>query len=140
MDFRRGAAREEPEMNLVPLIDVMMVILIFLMVTTTYSRYSELQINLPTADAEKLRDRPNEVIVAVSGDGRYAVNKAAVEGRSVELLTASLAAAAQGRSDTVVIISADATASHQAVVNVLDAARRAGLARLTFAAQTGGGR
>ncbi len=130
--------RDEPEINLIPFIDVLLVILIFLMLSTTYSRFTELQINLPTADAEKLRERPAEIIVAVSGDGRYAVNKAAVEGRSVELLTASLSAAAAGRADTVVIVSADATASHQAVVNVLDAARRAGLARLTFAAQTSG--
>ncbi len=130
--------RDEPEINLIPFIDVLLVILIFLMLSTTYSKFTELQINLPTADAEKLRERPTEIIVAVSGDGRYAVNKAAVEGRSVELLTASLAAAANNRADVVVIISADATTSHQAVVNVLDAARRAGLARLTFAAQTSG--
>ena len=130
---------DEPEINLIPFIDVLLVVLIFLMLSTTYSRFTELQINLPTADAEKLRDRPDEIVVAVSGDGRYAVNRAAVEGRSVEVLSAALAAAAGGRSEAVVIITADATAAHQAVVNVLDAARRAGLARLTFAAQTGAG-
>jgi len=127
---------EEPEINLIPFIDVLLVILIFLMLSTTYSRFTELQINLPTADAEKMRERPGEVIVAVGGDGRYMVNKKPVDGRSVELLTAELSAAAGGRADTVVIISADAMAAHQAVVNVLDAARRAGLSRLTFAAQT----
>ena len=129
---------EEPEINLIPFIDVLLVVLIFLMLSTTYSRFTELQINLPAADAEKLRDRPAEIIVAVASDGRYAVNRKAVDGRSVELLTIELSAAAAGRSDTVVIISADALAAHQAVVNVLDAARRAGLSRLTFAAQTGG--
>ncbi|MFN7726989.1 MAG: ExbD/TolR family protein [Rubrivivax sp.] len=127
---------EEPEINLIPFIDVLLVVLIFLMLSTTYSRFTELQVNLPTADAEKLRERPGEIIVAVSADGRYAVNRKAVEGRSVELLTAELAAAAQGQGETVVIISADALAAHQAVVNVLDAARRAGLQRLTFASQT----
>ena len=126
---------DEPEINLIPFIDVLLVILIFLMLTTTYSRFTELQINLPAADAEKMRERPGEIIVAVSNDGRYAVNRKAVDGRSVELLTAELVAAAAGRTDTVVIISADAMAAHQAVVNVLDASRRAGLARLTFAAQ-----
>ena len=133
---------EEPEINLIPFIDVLLVILIFLMLSTSYSRFTELQINLPAADAERLRERPNEVIVAVSSDGRYVVNKKPVDGRSVELLTAELAAAAGKRADTVVIISADAMAAHQSVVNVLDAARRAGLARLTFAAQNtaGGGR
>ena len=130
---------EEPEINLIPFIDVLLVVLIFLMLSTTYSRFTELQINLPAADAEKLRERPAEVIVAVASDGRYAVNRKAVDGRSVETLTSELSAAAAGRPDTVVIISADALAAHQAVVNVLDAARRAGLSRLTFAAQTAGG-
>ena len=127
---------EEPEINLIPFIDVLLVVLIFLMLSTTYSRFTELQINLPAADAEKLHERPGEVLVAVAADGRYAVNHKPVDGRSVELLTTELSAAAAGRADTVVIISADALAAHQAVVNVLDAARRAGLSRLTFAAQS----
>ena len=130
---------DEPEINLIPFIDVLLVVLIFLMLSTTYSRFTELQVNLPTANAEKLPERPGEVIVSVSADGRYAVNRQAVDGRTVELLAAELRAASGGRSDTMVIISADATAAHQSVVNVLDAARRAGLARLTFAAQTSGG-
>ena len=129
---------DEPEINLIPFIDVLLVVLIFLMLTTTYSRFTELQVNLPAADAEPLRERPAEIIVAVAADGRYAVNRQAVDGRSVELLSTALAAAAGGRTDTVVIISADATAVHQSVVNVLDAARRAGLSRVTFAAQTAG--
>ena len=128
---------EEPEINLIPFIDVLLVVLIFLMLSTTYSRFTELQVNLPSANAETLRERPGEIIVAVSGDGRYAVNRKAVDGRSVELLTAALSDAAAGSSDQVVIVSADALAAHQSVINVLDAARRAGLTRLTFAAQTG---
>jgi biopolymer transport protein ExbD len=129
---------EEPEINLIPFIDVLLVVLIFLMLSTTYSRFTELQINLPAADADKLRERPGEVLVAVAADGRYAINRKTVDGRSVEVLTAELAAASQGRPEVVVIISADAMAAHQAVVNVLDAARRAGLSRLTFAAQSAG--
>jgi biopolymer transport protein ExbD len=116
---------------------VLLVILIFLMLTTTYSKFTELQVTLPTAEADKLRDRPNEIVVAVAADGRYSVNRKAVEGRSVELLAAELSAAAKGSSEAMVIVSADATAAHQAVINVLDAARRAGLPRLTFATQTG---
>ena len=127
---------EDPEINLIPFIDVLLVVLIFLMLTTTYSRFTELQINLPSANSEKLRERPGEIVVSVAADGRYAVNRRPVEGRSPDLLATELAAAAQGRSDAVVIISADATAAHQSVVNVLDAARRAGLQRLTFAAQS----
>lgn len=129
---------DEPEINLIPFIDVLLVVLIFLMLSTTYSRFTELQINLPAANAEQLKERPGEVIVAVAADGRYAINRKPVDGRSVELLAAELATAAGGRADTVVIISADAMTAHQAVVNVLDAARRAGLSRLTFAAQTAG--
>ena len=91
------------------------------------------------ANADKARDRPREIIVAVAADGRYAVNRKPVEGRSVELLTAELAAAAAGSTEMIVIVSADATAAHQSVINVMDAARRAGLARLTFATQAAAG-
>jgi biopolymer transport protein ExbD len=129
---------DEPEINLIPFIDVLLVVLIFLMLSTTYSKFTELQVNLPAADADKLRERPLEVVVSVAADGRYAVNGKPVDGRSVELLTAEIAAAAGGRSDAVVVVSADALSAHQTVVNVLDASRRAGLARLTFAAQTAG--
>lgn len=126
---------EEPEINLIPFIDVLLVVLIFLMLSTTYSKFTELQVTLPAANADAARDRPREVIVAVAADGRYAVNGRAVDGRSVELLAAALGKAAGGAGDTPVIVSADATAAYQAVVNVMDAARRAGLPRLTFAAQ-----
>jgi biopolymer transport protein ExbD len=137
MNFQRHKP-DEPEINLIPFIDVLLVILIFLMLSTTYSRFTELQVALPTANAEKLPERTPEIIVAVSGDGRYSVKGQPVDGRSVELLTAALTAAAAGRPDTIVIVSADALAAHQSVINVLDAARRAGLVRLTFAAQAGG--
>ena len=137
MNFHRQRP-EEPEINLIPFIDVLLVILIFLMLSTTYSRFTELQVNLPTANAEKLPERPGEIIVAVSGDGRYSVRGELVDGRSVEQLRAVLSAAAAGNRDAMVIVSADALAAHQSVMNVLDAARRAGLVRLTFAAQAGG--
>ena len=138
MNFRKTRP-EEPEINLIPFIDVLLVVLIFLMLSTTYSKFTELQITLPVADAEKQRDRQREVIVAVSADGRYSVNRKPVEGRSVEALTAELAAAAGGANDVFVIVSADATAAHQSVINVMDAARRANLPRLTFATQTSAG-
>ena len=138
LNFRKGRP-EEPEINLIPFIDILLVVLIFLMASTTYSKFTELQVTLPTADAEKLRDRPREIVVLVSADGRYVVNRKPVEGRSVELLAAELNAVSEGAKDLVVIVSADATAAHQSVVNVMDAARRAGLARLTFATQISGG-
>jgi biopolymer transport protein ExbD len=138
MNFRKPRP-DEPEINLIPFIDVLLVILIFLMLSTTYSKFTELQITLPVADAEKSRDRPKEIIVSVAADGRFAVNRKPVDGRSVELLTAELTAAASGMEDAIVIVSADATAAHQSVVNVMDAARRVGLAKLTFATQTSQG-
>ncbi len=134
MKFRQRRS-EDPEINLIPFIDVLLVILIFLMLSTTYSKFTELQITLPVADAEKLKDRPREIIVAVAADGRYVVNSQPVEGRAVELLSAAMSQASEGRADSVVIVSADAAAAHQAVINVMDAARRAGLSHLTFAAQ-----
>jgi len=140
MNFRRHRRHEEPEINLIAFIDVLLVILIFLMLSTTYSRFTELQLNLPAADAEQMRERPGEIIVAISSDGRYSLNRRPLDGRSVEVLTAELMAAAAGRADTVLIVSADALSTHQSVINVLDAARRAGLPRLSFAAQTGDGR
>ena len=138
MNFRRRQS-EAPEINLIPFIDVLLVVLIFLMLSTTYSRYSELQINLPTADAERLKERPAEILVTVSADGRYAVNRLPLDGRSTELLSAALQAAAGAAGNApVVIVSADALTPHQSVINVLDAARRAGLPRLTFATQLPG--
>ena len=138
MDFR-GDRQDEPEINLIPFIDVLLVILIFLMLSTTYSKFTELQVSLPAADADAARNRPAEIIVSVAADGRYAVNKKPVDGRSVEALTAELAAAAAGSGEMVLIVSADATAAHQSVINVMDAARRAGIAKLTFATQSSAG-
>lgn len=135
MNFQRGKAKEAPEINLVPLIDVMMVILIFLMITTTYSKYTELQINLPTADAEKQLERPNEVSVLVNAQGQYVVNKAPVAFTSVEQLAGELRRAGGALKDPVVVISADATATHQSVVRVMEASRLAGLSQITFTTQ-----
>ena len=128
--------KDEPEINLIPFIDVLLVILIFLMLTTTYSKFTELQLTLPVADAEQQRDYPKEIVVAVAADGRYAVNKAAVEGGGVESMARALGDAAKAGADSVVIISADAQAPHQAVITVMEAARRAGLSHITFATQS----
>lgn len=135
MNFR-PRAKDEPEINLIPFIDVLLVILIFLMLTTTYSKFTELQLTLPVADAEQQRDYPKEIVVAVAADGRYAVNKAAVEGGGVESMARALGDAAKAGADSVVIISADAQAPHQAVITVMEAARRAGLSHITFATQS----
>ena len=136
MNFQRGRYKDEPEINLVPLIDVMMVILIFLMITTTYSKYTELQINLPTADTEKQLERPGEVSVIVNARGQYVVNRAPVEFRSIEQLAGELRKAGSGLREPVVIISADASATHQSVVRIMEASRLAGLSQITFTTQS----
>lgn len=140
MNFRKGKGREDPEINLIPFIDVLLVVLIFLMVTTTYSKFTALQITLPTADAEKAIEQPLEINVAVDPQGRYAINNAQVAVRDAAGLSEELktAVGSDARKDPVVIINADATAAHQSVINVLEAARLAGFDRVTFAAQTSG--
>jgi biopolymer transport protein ExbD len=136
MNFRKGRQAEPLEINLVPLIDVMMVILIFLMITTTYSKYTELQINLPTADAEKQLERPNEIAVVVNAQGQYVLNRTPVTFRSIEQLAEELRRVGGSLKDPVVVISADATATHQSVVRIMEAARLAGLSQITFTTQS----
>jgi biopolymer transport protein ExbD len=140
MNFRKGKGREDPEINLIPFIDVLLVILIFLMVTTTYSKFTALQITLPTADAEKAVEQPNEINVGVDSQGRYAINNTQVVARDAAALAEELknAANSAGNKEAVVIINADAMAAHQSVINVLEAARLAGVDKVTFAAQTSG--
>ena len=135
MNFRRRRS-EAPEINLIPFIDVLLVILIFLMLTTTYSKFTEMQLRLPVADTDAQRNYAREVIVAVSAEGRYAVNRSPIAGRQVGDLAEALGAAARAGKDSVVIISADAAAPHQAVSSVMEAARRAGLVHITFATQS----
>lgn len=132
MNFQRGQAREEPEINLVPLIDVLLVILIFLMITTTYSKFAELEINLPEAAADKQPDRPNEITVGVDAQGAYSVNRKAVAGGGGDALVQELRRAADGRPNPVIVINADAKATHQSVIRVMEAARTAGYHHITF--------
>lgn len=137
MNFRpRLRSGEEPEINLIPFIDVLLVVLIFLMLSTTYSKFTELQLKLPVADADAQRDYPKEVLVTITSDGAYAVNKAPVGGRTLEELTSALLDGAKAGKDSVIVISADASAKHQAVITVMEAARRSGLNQITFATQS----
>ena len=134
MNFRHRV-REEPEINLIPFIDVLLVVLIFLMLSTTYTKFTELQIKLPIADADAQRDRLKELLVSVSSEGAYGVNSVPIAGRSPDVLASAMLAAAKAGKDTVVVINADASAKHQAVITVMEAARRAGLNQITFATQ-----
>jgi len=136
MNFQRGRRREELEINLIPMIDVLLVILIFMMVTTTFSQIAELQINLPTASGEQTAEKPNPVNVVVDAGGRYLVNGSMLADGGVEALVLGLKRAAGDKVDPVIIINADAKATHQAVINVMEAARQSGYSHITFATQS----
>ena len=135
MNFQRGRTREEPEINLIPMIDVLLVILIFLMVTTSYAKYSELQINLPQAGGEASASQVQPINVAVDATEHYAINNSEVRFSGVTSLATSLKKAAGEQTDPVIVINADAKTPHQAVINVMEAAREAGFGRITFATQ-----
>ena len=135
MNFR-PRQQETPEINLIPFIDVLLVVLIFLVLSTTYSKFTEIRLALPVADVDVQRDYPKEMIVAVGTDGAYSINRTALAGRSVEEVTTAMSQSAKAGKDTVVIISADASARHQSVITVMEAARRAGLNQITFATQS----
>ena len=157
MNFRKRW-RDEPEINLIPFIDVLLVVLIFLMLTTTYTKFTEMQLRLPVADADAQREYPKEIVVSIGPDGQYMVNKQVVSGNSVDVLAKALSqmstqmatqmtgqssaeAPSQGTSpqEVVLIINADANARHQAVIAVMEAAKRAGISQITFATQPSGG-
>ena len=136
MNFRRGRAREELEINLIPLIDILIVILIFLFLTTTYSRFAELQINLPEASANASAEKPAMLSIAVDAAGKYAINGVTTPYNDPQQFANALRDAAKGAKEPIVAISADAKATHQAVVNVMEAARLAGYNHISFTTQT----
>jgi biopolymer transport protein ExbD len=136
MNFRHGRAREDPDINLIPLIDILIVILIFLFLTTTYSRYSELQINLPEASAERASERPEVLNVSVDSTGKYAINGTATAFGSTQSFANALKQAAKSTKEPVIAISADALATHQSVINVMESARLAGYNHISFTTQT----
>ena len=136
MNFGRGRSREEPEINLIPMIDVLLVIIIFLMLTTTYAKFSGLEINLPTADASKQAEQPNEIDVAVTATGQVLVNKSPLTANDVRSISDALRRAAGTRNDPVIVINADAKATHQSVVDIMQAAQTAGYPHISFATQS----
>jgi biopolymer transport protein ExbD len=136
MDLRRNHTRDDPEINFIPLIDVLLVILIFLMVTTTYQRMAELQITLPEADADQVKQRPREINVGIDSQGRYLIDRTVFTFTTAAALADTLRKAAGDAKEPVVIINADANATHQSVIHVMEAARLAGFIHITFATQT----
>jgi biopolymer transport protein ExbD len=134
VNFRQRKPTTEPEINLIPFIDVLLVVLIFLMLTTTWSRLTEINLNLPLADSQKQKDRPQQIVLTVNAQGQYTLNKSAIGGTSVSALASALAPLAS--KEVTLVISADAQATHQSVVNAMEAARRTGLSQITFATQS----
>mgnify|MGYP003615877864 FL=1 len=135
MNFQRGRGFDEPEINLIPFIDVLLVIIIFLMLTTTYAKFSGIEINLPTADSSKQAEQPNEVNVAVTAGGQVLVNKAPLAAADVRSISEALRRAAGERKDPLIVINADAKATHQSVVDIMQAAQAAGYPHISFATQ-----
>jgi len=134
MRFQNNRRQEEPEINLIPLIDVLLVIIIFLMLTTTYARFSGMELTLPSAAAEEVDGQPNELNIAVTAEGDVLVNRVPVVGRDVDSIAAALGRATPAnQAEPLVIINADAKAAHQRVIDVMQAAQRVGLAKITFA-------
>ena len=127
--------KDDPEINLIPMIDVLLVIIIFLMLTTTYAKYAELKVNLPSADAEKRLERANEIDVVISAGGQYLIQRKPVQFRGVGDLAEDLRRAAAGMKQAVVVINADNNATHQSVIRVMDAARQAGIGQVVFAVE-----
>jgi biopolymer transport protein ExbD len=136
MNLRGSREREDPEINFIPLIDVLLVILIFLMVTTTYQRIAELSITLPEANADPAKDRPREINVGLDAQGRYKIGREPTfTFTTVDALAGMLKRAAGDAKEPIVVINADAQATHQSVIHVMEAARSAGLTHITFATQ-----
>jgi biopolymer transport protein ExbD len=133
MNFQRGRSREEPEINLIPMIDVLLVILIFMMVTTTYAQLSGLKINLPQAAGETTSTKEaRQINVSVDATEHYALNANPVTFTNVDRLAEDMRKVAGDAKNPVIIIDADAKTPHQAVINIMEAARIAGYTSITF--------
>ena len=132
MNFKRKSSLEDPEINFIPLIDVLLVIIIFLVVSTTFSKFSELKINLPIAEANQSKDKDDSINIIITEDGQYSINERIIESVSLEKLVVELKAESNGKTDMPVIINADAMTTHQSVVDVMEASRLVGLNRITF--------
>ncbi len=135
MKFRNTSFKEEPEINLVPFIDVLLVIVIFLAVTTTYAKFSQLKINLPVASAEAKKNVPDQIEVGVSADGQYMINGQLTLFTSPVNFASVLQKSARGSPDPTVLLNADGRAPHQSVVNVMESARIAGYSKIVFTTQ-----
>ena len=132
MNFQKDKKNDEFEINFIPLIDVLLVIIIFLVVSTTFARFSQLKINLPTAEANIADKNLDYINVTISKDGKYTINQKLISAKTVADLTIKLREISAGNMDNPIVINADALASHQSVINVMEASRQVGLTKITF--------
>jgi biopolymer transport protein ExbD len=135
VNFRAGRRREEPDVNLTPLIDVVFLLLIFFMVSTTFNKQSEISIQLPQAAGEKQQDKRVVIEVSIDAEGRYYVNKQQLINTQLDTLKRAMQTQAGNEKEPKLIISADRRTPHGAVVRAMDAARQLGFVHLTFATQ-----
>jgi len=129
----RSQRIEDPDVNLTPLIDVVFLLLIFFMVSTTFDKESELSIELPNAQGEVLQKQTLQVEVSIDAKGNYAINSERIINSQIDTLKAAIIKIAGDKRDIPMIISADGQATHQSVVIAMDAARQLGFTKLTFA-------
>ena len=135
MNFRRGSQEDELEINFIPLIDVLLVIIIFLVVSTTFSKFSELKINLPTAEAIPQDKELDKVDIVITSENQYFINDVQITDNSIAGILEELKNLKSKFNNDLptVIINADAMSNHQSVINVMEAARLSGLNKVTFA-------
>ena len=133
MNFRRGSQEDELEINFNPLIDVLLVIIIFLVVSTTFSKFSELKINLPTAEAIPQEKDLDKVDIVITSDNQYFINDVQINNNTIAGILEELKKIKSNNDLPTVIINADAMSNHQSVINVMEAARLSGLNKVTFA-------
>lgn len=133
MNFRRGSQEDELEINFIPLIDVLLVIIIFLVVSTTFSKFSELKINLPTAEAIPQENDLDKVDIVITSDNQYFINDVQINNNTIGGILEELQKLKSNNDLPTVIINADAMSNHQSVINVMEAARLSGLNKVTFA-------
>jgi len=134
MNFRPHLSSDEPEINLIPLIDVLLVILIFLTATTSFTRLSQLKISLPQAQAEAVDT--TAINIAISQEGIYALDGQLLSGQNTEDIVQALVSAARNKNDPVLVINADAQSTHESVVRVMEAAQLAHISRVNFATRS----
>ena len=129
----RKFTREEPDVNLTPLIDVVFLLLIFFMVSTTFTRESKISIDLPESSAKPVESDETSIEVSIDNQGRYYVNQQLVVNKKIETLKQALRLAIGEKENPALIINADASSTHQSVVTAMDAARQLGIVHLSLA-------